>query len=726
MNFYAWFLFVFVFSFNLVHAQDFIGYSNSNYAGVNGIELQPASIADSRFKLDVNVGSASIFGYNNYVALRTEAFTEKDVFNDPKFKTNYLILDESKKSKSLFFRDNIQLPSVMYTLDSITAVAFTVKIRNYVNIDGVEPDLGRVAFEELRYPSIYGNELKNKKLSIQQMGWAEYGAAYARVIKEEKKHFVKVGGRIKLLQGISAEYLFVKDLNYKFAAGDSLLSVQANAQYGYTENLRFKSGGDSYKFTSAPGVGLDLGAVYEYRPNRQTYIYEMDGDTGLYRKDKNKYKLKVGISIIDIGSVRFKKSIQTYDFTADANNWNISSIDIQNMNNFNTGIKNKFDLTSSNKAFRMSLPTAISAQIDYNFYDDFYINITPFMALQRKNDDTKIHELTAVSITPRWDSKWFGVFLPVSYNNLTKTNLGISLRLGPVIVGATNIWSYIGPRPLSGMDFHVALKVPIMYNKTKDKDDDGVSDLKDNCMEVPGLWAFKGCPPDKDGDNIIDKNDSCPDVKGVPEFFGCPDKDGDGVQDKVDQCPDNAGSKEHNGCPDTDNDGIFDDTDVCPALQGTPENKGCPSDKDGDGIFDDEDKCPETFGTKENNGCPTVKKEEQEIINTAFAALEFEKGKNIIKVGSFASLEELAKLLGQKPNWIIKLSGHTDNQGTPDKNMKLSKIRTEAVKKLLVDKGIKEDRVITEWFGQSQPIAPNTTPEGRQKNRRVEMNIIIR
>ena len=676
MNFYARFFFLFLFSFQILHAQDCVGYSNSNYSGVNGIDLQPASIADSRFKLDVNAGSVSLFGFNNYVYLLTDVFKEKGAYDDPKFKNNYLVLSESEKNRSLFFRKNIQLPSAMYTLDSVSAVAFTMRVRNYVTIDGVETDLARLAFEELDYPAIYGKELKNNKLSVQQMGWAEYGAAYARVIKDKKEDFIKIGGRIKLLQGISAEYLFVNDLNYTFSAKDSLLAVKGNALYGYTDNLRFKTGGDNFKYKSAPGVGLDIGAVYEYRPDRQKYIYKMDGDTGLYRKDKNKYKLKVGISIIDIGSIRFKKNVETYDFTADAAYMAVSHIDIHNINSLNDSIKSKLNLNSSNKSFQMSLPTAVSAQIDYNLFEDFYINFTPFIALQRKNDANKIHELTAMSITPRWDSKWFGIFLPISYTSVTKTTLGISLRLGPVIFGMTEILPFISPRSLSGIDYHVALKVPVMYNKTKDRDNDHISDKKDNCIAMPGVWEFKGCPDcdgdhiaddedecpdyagtreskgcpsDKDGDGIFDRNDSCPDVKGVSDFFGCPDKDGDGVQDKFDQCPDDKGSKEHNGCPDKDNDGIFDDMDKCPNLPGTQENKGCPfPDKDNDGVFDNEDKCPETSGTKENNGCPVVKKEEQEVINTAFEALEFEGGKNIIKKESFASLEELAKLLIQQ------------------------------------------------------------------------------
>ena len=78
----------------------------------------------------------------------------------------------------------------------------------------------------------------------------------------------------------------------------------------------------------------------------------------------------------------------------------------------------------------------------------------------------------------------------------------------------------------------------------------------------------------------------------------------------------------------------------------------------------------------------------------------------------------------KKPLWRIKISGHTDNQGTQVTNMKLSQKRVEAVRKYLKDKGLTDSRFKLEWFGQEKPIADNKTEEGRQKNRRVEMLII--
>ena len=72
---------------------------------------------------------------------------------------------------------------------------------------------------------------------------------------------------------------------------------------------------------------------------------------------------------------------------------------------------------------------------------------------------------------------------------------------------------------------------------------------------------------------------------------------------------------------------------------------------------------------------------------------------------------------------IIEIAGHTDNVGSEESNMTLSKNRTQSVGKYLQGKGVPASQIVMEWHGETMPVADNNTPEGRQKNRRVEMKI---
>jgi outer membrane protein OmpA-like peptidoglycan-associated protein len=99
----------------------------------------------------------------------------------------------------------------------------------------------------------------------------------------------------------------------------------------------------------------------------------------------------------------------------------------------------------------------------------------------------------------------------------------------------------------------------------------------------------------------------------------------------------------------------------------------------------------------------------------------FDTGKATIQKRSFKLLDQVAKLLTEHSE-IEKVSveGHTDNQGKPEANLKLSQRRAEAVRDYLVKKGVAPERLTAKGFGQERPIAPNNTAKGRATNRRVE------
>lgn len=115
---------------------------------------------------------------------------------------------------------------------------------------------------------------------------------------------------------------------------------------------------------------------------------------------------------------------------------------------------------------------------------------------------------------------------------------------------------------------------------------------------------------------------------------------------------------------------------------------------------------------------------EDKILQEAFDNLTFETGSDVIKDESFEALDNLARLLNAKKNYLVSIEGHTDNIGDPAINLSLSKRRAQAVKKYLISKGIDGKRLFADGFGSSRPIASNAAPEGRKKNRRVEFLIM--
>jgi len=113
-------------------------------------------------------------------------------------------------------------------------------------------------------------------------------------------------------------------------------------------------------------------------------------------------------------------------------------------------------------------------------------------------------------------------------------------------------------------------------------------------------------------------------------------------------------------------------------------------------------------------------------LKTAFDNLEFETARAKIKENSVVSLNELAEVLSERPEWNLQISGHTDNVGNDQSNLILSKKRAASVKQFMVDRGIDSERLFVLYFGESQPVGTNDTKVGRQANRRVEMTIIFK
>ena len=109
---------------------------------------------------------------------------------------------------------------------------------------------------------------------------------------------------------------------------------------------------------------------------------------------------------------------------------------------------------------------------------------------------------------------------------------------------------------------------------------------------------------------------------------------------------------------------------------------------------------------------------------TQLQAVQFVQSKAELLPEAIPALEQLLAFMNGKPTAEIELSGHTDNQGDFDKNLKLSKERVDVVKAYLVEHGIAANRITTRGYGPTRPIASNNAEDTRKLNRRVEMIVV--
>lgn len=251
-------------------------------------------------------------------------------------------------------------------------------------------------------------------------------------------------------------------------------------------------------------------------------------------------------------------------------------------------------------------------------------------------------------------------------------------------------------------------------------------------------------PGDRDGDGYLDPDDQCPDqpenFNGYQDQDGCPDDpdtDGDGLADSRDACPidpeDRDSYLDDDGCPEPDNDadGVADGTDNCRNEPEDPDGyndqDGCPdTDNDQDTVPDLQDRCPNEAGPVDNQGCPPVFTHLQVTQHGVRFRVEFDFDRATLRPTAAVTLDEVVQFLNQPQNRALRyeVGGHTSSEGSRAHNNRLSAARAETVRRYLTDHGIDPSRLTSRGYGPSQPIESNRTREGREANRRVELNEI--
>lgn len=234
------------------------------------------------------------------------------------------------------------------------------------------------------------------------------------------------------------------------------------------------------------------------------------------------------------------------------------------------------------------------------------------------------------------------------------------------------------------------------------EDNDGFED-GDFCAEL-----------DNDQDGVLDVDDECPnDPEDLDEFRdedGCPDldNDADGILDDEDTCPsvseDRDSYQDADGCPEPDNDedGIPDGLDRCPMD---------PEDRDG---FEDDDGCPEP-----GPDAPVVTVTDTRILISERIYFDFDTA--TIRSVSLPILDQVAAVIIDLPaSRKIRVEGYTDGEGEERYNLDLSFQRARAVVEYLVGRGVPRQRLEYVGYGETRPVAPDDSPEGRALNRRVE------
>lgn len=462
------FLFLVAFGLTPLAAQESLGIVNSSYSGITGTMINPAVAVTSPYYIDINIFALDAFVENNYVYMAKEEYKFTRFFEkNPQFPThgednNMIVYDYyNTKDKKAYANVRIMGPSASVNFGR-HSFGFVTGARAVSSTKNVPFDIAKFGFEKFTYPPQYDiNYVDNRNIYNAELSWAEFGFNYSYVFKQRGLDYWAGGITVKALRGYAGGYLTTENIDYIMLDRDTLVVQNINGEGGYSLPVDYQTnqylGSPMFK---GKGVGIDLGVIYE---KKKRYVRD-DKVSKLCAQNYVPYQYKIGVSLLDIGRIKFTENAEKLVFKDASTYWpGITNTDFTNMQNMVYQLSNQFygdstQLVQGNE-IKVALPTAISLQADINYVDNWYVNGTIVYPLQISKSG--IIRPVLFGVTPRYQTARFEASLPITLYDWTSPRIGLSARFLGFYIGTEKISGYFHYKDFTGIDFYAGLKISL-------------------------------------------------------------------------------------------------------------------------------------------------------------------------------------------------------------------------------------------------------------------------
>ncbi|MDD4603102.1 MAG: DUF5723 family protein [Bacteroidales bacterium] len=456
-----------------VRGQEMLGMTLGNYAGINGIQLNPSSLHNSKTYLDVQIIGLDIFEDNNAIYIDKKDYRFSNFFkagyewptHQENFGTEERIFYqyENKNRKSAFINLRINGPGVML-ITGKHAFAITTAVRSVFSLHNVPYELANFAYLGLNYrPQHNINYQDDQPFAASGMAWAEIGLAYSNTVYARRFDKISVGIGIKRLFGVGAVYANIQNLDYT-VLNDSTFNIKnLKGEIGISLPLNYYSNGiKTDNILNGGGFGFDVGITYQ----RLSHYHQNQYYTSLCAQEYEDYLYRIGISLIDIGGIQFNNNARKLGIDNRSSYWeNVTKMNFRSVNQILDTISYKFygDTTSADigEKFTMWLPSALSIQFDYHLKSFWYLNASLIYGFPLSRGS--LARPAEISITPRYEKRWLEVSLPISLYDWTLPRIGMALRIYGFTIGTDKLGEFFNFNNFTGMDIYFSVK--LFFNK---------------------------------------------------------------------------------------------------------------------------------------------------------------------------------------------------------------------------------------------------------------------
>jgi hypothetical protein len=426
-----------------INAQSFTGIHTSNYDPLKLVFFNPASMANSNMRWQVNIASFDVKASNDFIYLEG---------------LNGIIKDEGEFDHTRYFKErfngnpkNIQAeldvrgPSFMFSFGK-NALAIGTRTRGIVAINDIDENFASSLFNYQDNLIQYLPSFSDERVNAAFNAYNEVSFSYARHIIDKGAHQLTAGVNVKILDKIFFASFTGNNITFNKTVlsqdQDSLINVGAS-QF----DMIVSNDLEDKKYKYRPGIdgfAFDAGIEYAFKPLRIT----------------QGYFLKVGAAVNDVGRLRQEYGNSTRVFqgtnrTVPSQNLITPDGDIINFDELLDSLGNRSTLTGK---FNVQLPTVLQFYADVQVLPKFHV----FAGAQiNPSDFRKVDALanlpTRINIVPRFEIKKIGVFAPFTWDKYEGLSNGIGLRFAQFSLGSANIISSVLKKNFTAVDFFLSL-----------------------------------------------------------------------------------------------------------------------------------------------------------------------------------------------------------------------------------------------------------------------------
>jgi hypothetical protein len=425
-----------------VKAQNFHALQGSSYTGAIGVHNNPASIVNTPFPWDVALfgfqvkSSTNAFRIYNYSLLSSPANSQYGI---------------TKGDFARFADLNFSMPvlNARIALSRTKSIAFGANIRGYTNLNTsafnyVDTLKGISQFFKLNNPN---NSVSAK---LNSSNWIELFATYAQTIFDNNSNRLNVGITLKASRGFTGSYLRLANSGFTSSVVNNkttyaLKSTSASYIYsrnfdGWNSSAGFGQNIRNFVTYTEGGISADVGAEWLIKGQEVATF----GDEDSYFD----YDWKIGASLLDMGFNRYRPgqyaaATSVGDGVATSTLLDQKFSKINSIRQVNDSLKTFTNFQQNGTEYMMINPMRFVLNVDHYLSGDFYvngemsINLSPLAGTKR----LYVREINFLTLTPRWERKNLGFYMPMQFNNNSQFWVGGAVKAGPLVIGLHNLSS---------------------------------------------------------------------------------------------------------------------------------------------------------------------------------------------------------------------------------------------------------------------------------------------